>query len=109
MHAASIVLLARTNVCEVDTRPADAVGEPMETMFALALGGRVNRSPDEVDITFVTNTDGMAALVTELCAVAYRSGLQKEFSADVRRRMADLGVKGALDDMTGAQPDEDTV
>lgn len=49
-------------------------GESTGTALAMTLGGRVNKSPDHVRLTFLFGEDGAAAIVTELLGLAHRIG-----------------------------------
>jgi hypothetical protein len=64
----------------------DAVrGETHEPSFAVELQGRVNKTTDRVTVLYLTGADGIAALVSELLAVASRAG--NDLTTDVLARL----------------------
>lgn len=97
--AASAVLLDRTSICEMGAQTRET-GDRLK-VFAMTLGGRINHSSSQVDLTFLFGSDGAAALVAEVFALACRSGIREEFLTDLRQRLTELDVDGNLDDMTG--------
>lgn len=68
------VLLGAVNVCSVDGRD-DAV--------AMLLSGRINRSTDHADVLFLMDSDGLAAILTEVVALMGRAGDPR--AAELRR------------------------
>lgn len=57
---------------------------------ALVMRGRVNKTPDQVQVLFMMNEDGAAALVTQIIGLQSRAGWSEEFLERVRERMADM-------------------
>jgi hypothetical protein len=68
------VLLDGSQVALIEARRSAPGAPPSELAFALELQGRVNRTQDRANVLYVLNADGLAALVTELLAVATRAG-----------------------------------
>lgn len=56
--------------------------------FYLLMHGRVNKTDRDVSLGYLTNTDGVAALLTELLAIAERGGA--ELLDDLTRRLTEL-------------------
>ncbi|WP_030757698.1 hypothetical protein [Streptomyces sp. NRRL F-5135] len=75
------VLLDHSTVTLVETRGG-------QTVLALLLEGRVNKSPDRARNLYLMNEDGAAALVTELIALAHRIG--PEFGQRFTKRITYL-------------------
>ncbi len=92
MDLTDCVLLENTNVCTVDgVRGGVAAGQ----MVFMTLDGRVNKTPDRVRVGFLFDTDGAAAIITELLALADRHGA--EMLDDVTRRLTTLHRGGHVD------------
>lgn len=74
--------------------------------LALMLAGRINQTPDDARALFIMNTDGAAAIVTQLLALLARAkekpGVIGPFIADLRRRLDELDAEGALEPMEDA-------
>jgi hypothetical protein len=79
------VLLDYTEVCTVDTVRQGVMGS--QAIF-LTMHGRINKTTDRVQTGYLLNTDGAAALITQLLALADRFGA--ELLDDVTRRLTDL-------------------
>jgi hypothetical protein len=79
------VLLDHTEVCVMDTVRA---GERGEQAIFMNLDGRINNRTDRVRVGYVLNTDGAAAIITELLALADRAG--PDLLDDVTRRLTAL-------------------
>ncbi len=79
------VHLHQVNVAVVD---AVRKGELSEQVMFMTLGGRVNKKTDQVKVGFLFGPDGAAALITELLALADRSGA--ELLDDLTRRLTAL-------------------
>lgn len=89
LNAENAVLLGGVDVCQVETTR----GGP--DCLAMLLSGRVNRSPDLVDVLFLLDVDGAAAIVTELLALAGRMGAD-ELAAEIRHRIQELAGENVL-------------
>jgi hypothetical protein len=87
-----VVLMDAVDVCTVDAVRAGQLGGQVTFM---TLGGRVNHSPDRVQVGFVFDTDGAAALITELLALADRHG--PDMLDDVTRRLTALHRDKTID------------
>lgn len=106
-----VVLLQHLSVSVVEAvRQSAWDGE----MFYLLAEGRVNKTDREVRVGFITDTDGVAALISELLAIAHRGGA--ELLDDVTRRLTDLHqghhvdlhwLKAAVDNAIALQEDSD--
>lgn len=79
------VLLEDMDVAVIERVRADALDG--EALF-MTLGGRVNKDTRQVRVGFIMGSDGAAALITELLAVADRCG--PELLDDVTRRLTEL-------------------
>lgn len=79
------VLLDGSHVCTVDgVRDGRSHGQ----MIYLTLSGRVNKTPDRVQVGYLFGPDGAAALITQLLALADRHGT--DLLDDVTRRLTEL-------------------
>lgn len=79
------LLMSGVTVALIDLVRAGELGE--RAMF-MTLNGRINKTTDEVRVGVILNTDGAAALITELLALADRAG--PELLDDMTRRLTDL-------------------
>lgn len=83
------VLLEGTEVVLVDTKRDEPVA------MVLRLTGRINYSTDRADTTYLINTDGAAAIVSEIVGMASRAVsandhgacFAQQFQADLNRRI----------------------
>jgi hypothetical protein len=64
-------------------------------MAYLLMHGRVNKTDREVSVGFVTHTDGVAAMITELLALSFRDSA--EMFDDVTRRLTTLHQEKNVD------------
>lgn len=68
--------------------------------FAMLLAGRINQTQDDAQVLFVMNTDGAAAVVTQLLALLVRArvnpGVLDQYVLDLRRRLDELADEGNL-------------
>lgn len=80
-----VVLLDHAACCTVDGVRAGAL---TGQMIFMTLEGRVNKKTDRVQVGYLFDTDGAAALITELLALADRHG--PEMLDDVTRRLTTL-------------------
>jgi hypothetical protein len=64
-------------------------------IVAMSLAGRINRSADRAKVLFLFDTDGAAAIITELLGLMGRAGAEG-FLADLDARMAALASAGHL-------------
>lgn len=79
------VLLDYAEVCTVDmVRRGSLNGQAI----FLTMRGRINKTDDRVQVGYLLNTDGAAALITEILALADRFGA--EMLDDVTRRLTEL-------------------
>lgn len=84
------VLLDRQEVSLVEARAG-------EQAVALLLEGRINRTRERARVLFLTNADGIAALLTEVVALASRAEpLLPELRERVSERFAELRSVGGL-------------
>jgi hypothetical protein len=89
------VLLDGTSVALVE--PSRGGLPTGETVYAMTLAGRINRTAaDRAEILYLFDDDGAAALITEILALAGRSGRGEVLMADVDRRLAALAQEDAL-------------
>lgn len=79
------VILEAMDVCTVD---AVRSGQHGGQVIFMTLDGRINKTRDRVRTGYIFDTDGAAALITELLALADRHG--PEMLDDVTRRLTDL-------------------
>lgn len=86
------VLMERVDVAVVETVRA---GSSTGRAAFMTLGGRVNKTDRQVDVGFAFDTDGAAAIITELLALADRDGTQ--FLTDLTSRLAKLSAGGHVD------------
>lgn len=80
-----VVLLGGMEVCTVDQVRA---GESQGPAIFMTLSGRINKTSDHTQVGYIMDTDGAAALITELLALADRHGV--EMLDDVTRRLTEL-------------------
>lgn len=73
LDAHNAVLHSYTQAAAIATY-TDAQTAPGEAAIALTLGGRVNKSKDEVDLLLMTNTEGAASIVAEVVKAAHQIG-----------------------------------
>lgn len=67
--------------------------------FAMLLAGRINQTRDDAQVLFIMNTDGAAAVVTQLLALLARANVSPAIAtyiADLRRRLDELEADGDL-------------
>lgn len=64
---------------------------------AMALAGRINRSPERTEILYLFGEDGAAAIITELLALAGRGGWRERLMKAVEERIDSLVAEGNLD------------
>jgi hypothetical protein len=68
--------------------------------FAMLLAGRINQTRDDAQVLFIMNTDGAAAVVTQLLALLVRArvnpGVLDQYVLDLRRRLDELDDEGNL-------------
>jgi len=90
------VVVDTTNAVLLDNTTVSLVGvqrngEPDETAVSLLLEGRVNQTHDRARVLFMTNADGVAALVTDLLALAKRAERTgtPELAAELRRLLGE--------------------
>ncbi|MFH8405514.1 hypothetical protein ACH4FX_12175 [Streptomyces sp. NPDC018019] len=88
------VLLDATSVCLMET------GSGHEVVLAALLEGRINQSSERSRVLYLMNSDGAAALVTELLALAYRVG--PEFGKTLISRVRRLVDEGAAEPPGGS-------
>lgn len=78
------VLMEHVNVAQVDN-PSDG-----RTFWAMALEGRINRSPDRAEVLYLFDVDGAAAIITELHGLAARAGRADELNEACKRRWDEM-------------------
>lgn len=59
-------------------------------IVTMVLRGRVNKTPDQVQVLFMLNEDGAAGIITQLVGVASRAGWREEFLQRVQERMEEM-------------------
>ena len=91
LDATNAVLLDSVHVSAVQT----ARGSVRDDAIALQLAGRVNKSRDRVEVLFLFDVDGAAAIVTELLALANRMDAG-ELASLIRSRLNQLDADGNL-------------
>lgn len=74
------VVIDDTNAILLDTTTVAQVSTPIDgrSFTAMLLAGRVNRSEDLVQVLFLFDPDGAAAIITELHGIARRAGWNKD-------------------------------
>lgn len=104
------VLMENVDVTVVEKVRA---GEMTGAATFMTLAGRVNRTDRHVQVGFLFGTDGAAAIITELLALADRAGA--EMLDDLTRRLAELSrekdvdlafLRAAIDNAMEATTDE---
>ncbi|HYJ33814.1 MAG TPA: hypothetical protein VE326_11395 [Candidatus Binatia bacterium] len=85
IDATDAILLDYTEVCTIDTVRGGVLGG--QAIF-MTLDGRINKTTDRVRVGYIFDTDGAAAIITELLALADRFG--PEMLDDVTRRLTSL-------------------
>lgn len=102
LDTSKAVLLQDVTVSTIDPER----GGRGQLYLALMLAGRINQTPDDARVLFIMNTDGAAAIVTQLLALLARAkekpGVIGPFIADLRRRLDELDAEGALEPMEDA-------
>lgn len=83
------VLLEETTVCMVDTVRR---GILQQQAIYLTMAGRVNNTPDQVQVGYLFDSDGAAALISQLLSLAYRFGA--EMLTDLVERLVTLDQDG---------------
>lgn len=83
--------------CEVATvalgrRTPD--GMETEVGLAMVLAGRINKTPEQARILYLFDSDGAAAIISELMAVATRQG--DAFANDLNARVTKLLSEGYM-------------
>lgn len=88
------VLLDYTEVTLIRTGRRSPLGPALdpEPAIGLLLAGRINKTHERAEILYLLNTDGAAAIVTELLALADRVG--PGFAEDFARRTIALAEAG---------------
>lgn len=73
-------------------------GLPRPPMIAMQIAGRINKTKERADITYLFDEDGAAAIITELIALASRHGKEHKDAllAKVDERITDLALNGNL-------------
>jgi hypothetical protein len=94
------VLLDYTGVALIDEMKTGGGGP----LFAVQLAGRINRTQDRATTLFLVGADGIAGLVTELLAVASRSGvdLSGEVIEALESRMDEMERLDAIRPVEGS-------
>lgn len=102
LDTSKAVLLQDVTVSTIDPER----GGRGQLYLALMLAGRINQTPDDARVLFIMNTDGAAAIVTQLLALLARAkekpGVIGPFIADLRGRLDELDAEGALEPMEDA-------
>jgi hypothetical protein len=65
------VLLENTMVAEVETYRG---GQPTDHVIGMTLAGRINHTDERAEILYLFDTDGAAAIITELLGLTTRMG-----------------------------------
>jgi hypothetical protein len=86
IDSTNAVLLDHTNVCQMETNTG-------EHIIAMALSGRINKTPERTEIVYLLGADGAAAIITELIALGGRMG--PEFGTRLNERINELIAQGA--------------
>jgi hypothetical protein len=79
------LLMSGMSVAEVETYYK---GVPGEQVAFIQIDGRINKTDRQVSLAVIANTDAVAAFITELLALASRSGA--EYLDDLTRRLTEL-------------------
>lgn len=87
-----VVLMESIEVCTVDNVRR---GMLQEQAIFMTLKGRVNKTTDYVNVGFVFGSDGGAALITEILALADRFGT--ELLSDITMRLVTLHKEKNID------------
>lgn len=100
------VLLDHNDVALVHTGRYTTVGDPgvgegvmvvEDDGIGVLMEGRINKSTERARILFLTNTDGVAALVSQLTALMDRANpvMRAQFVADLQRHVDKIRAEGA--------------
>jgi hypothetical protein len=81
------VLLDYTEVALVEVHH----GEEKGPALALMLAGRINKTTERSQVVYLFDTDGAAAIISQLIGLASRMG--QEFLEDLTRRLRELPVR----------------
>lgn len=102
LDARNAVILETVDVSTVDPERGGR-GQPA---IAMVLGGRINQTKDRASVLFVFGSDGAAAIITELVALAGRAGWSDADAllTDLAERMQKLRGDGNLEAHREAQP-----
>jgi hypothetical protein len=71
-------------------------GIPRDPIVGLSLEGRINKSEDRVQVTYLFDEDGAAAIITELTGLLARAGKGKEVERLMNARFARMKQEGNL-------------
>jgi hypothetical protein len=83
------ILMESLDICVIDQVHA---GKSVGTGIYLVVDGRINKTSERARVGIVCNTDGAAAMVTELLALTHRAG--PEMLRDLAVRLVHLDRTG---------------
>lgn len=102
LDTARAVLLDDIHVTAVEPTRG---GEPVdEHIYGIALGGKINQSPDRASVLYLTDEDGAVTLVAEILALAARRGRAAEVMAAIDRQWTKLREDDAAGPNEGSAP-----
>lgn len=95
VDAKNAVMLAGVTVTMVEPSTAGVRGRPL---YALNLEGRINKTKEQVNINFLFEVDGAAAIITELIALSSRMGPgpHDDLMQSIEERMTKIAAEGHL-------------
>lgn len=85
IDAEGAVLLDNVTVVAVTTGRQGKIDDVLS--FGLELEGRINKSAARSSVLYLTEADGLAAIVTEIMGLAHRAGIADEVWALISERM----------------------
>ena len=97
LDTSKAILMSEVEVCTVELYRGLGTGqEETDVGISMLLTGRINKTSEHARILYLLDSDGAAAIISELFAVAYRQG--QPFADDLWRRVEALVEDG---NMTG--------
>jgi hypothetical protein len=90
------VVIDSTNAVLLDSTVVTIMGDrkTQQPVMCMLLEGRINKSSDRAKVLYLFDTDGAAAIISELLAMGSRVG--PEFRDDLMRRVERLIAEGNI-------------
>lgn len=97
-HDRNAFVIDATDAVLMDTVQVVIAEAPLN-LWVLNLAGRINKSQDRAEIVYMFDTDGAAAIITELTGIAARQGpaVMAELNTRIDERLDKLKEEGHLD------------